>query len=65
MCETGGRMSAGSTPGSAAEALRTAVACLDYLIPLAPGLPAAANAWSDLRPRARDAGRRPRRQRLG
>ena len=42
MCETGGRMSAGSAPGSVAEALRTAVACLDYLIPVAPELPAAA-----------------------
>ena len=42
MCEAGGRMSAGSAPGSVAEALRTAVACLDYLIPVAPELPAAA-----------------------
>ena len=42
MCEAGGRLSAGSTPGSVAEALRTAVACLDYLIPEAPELPAAA-----------------------
>src|SRR5580693_3226913 len=35
-------MSAGSAPGSVAEALRTAVACLDYLIPVAPELSAAA-----------------------
>jgi len=42
VCETGGRMSAGSAPGSVAEALRTAVACLDYLVPVAPELPAAA-----------------------
>ena len=42
MCEADGRMSAGSAPGSVAEALRTAVACLDYLIPVAPELPAAA-----------------------
>jgi hypothetical protein len=42
MCEADGRMPAGSAPGSVAEALRTAVACLDYLIPVAPELPAAA-----------------------
>jgi hypothetical protein len=42
MCEAGGRMPAGAAPGSVAEALRTAVACLDYLIPVAPELPAAA-----------------------
>jgi len=42
MCEAGGRIPAGSEPGSVAEALRTAVACLDYLIPVAPELPAAA-----------------------
>ena len=42
MCEADGRRSAGSAPGSVAEALRTAVACLDYLIPVAPELPAAA-----------------------
>jgi Domain of unknown function (DUF222) len=42
VCEADGRMSAGSAPGSVAEALRTAVACLDYLIPVAPELPAAA-----------------------
>jgi hypothetical protein len=42
MCEADGRVPAGSTPGSVAEALRTAVACLDYLIPVAPELPAAA-----------------------
>ncbi len=42
MCEAGGRMPADSAPGGVAEALRTAVACLDYLIPVAPGLPAAA-----------------------
>jgi Domain of unknown function (DUF222) len=42
VCEAGGRVSAGSAPGSVAEALRTAVACLDYLVPVAPELPAAA-----------------------
>jgi hypothetical protein len=42
VCETGGRVAAGSAPGSVAEALRTAVACLDYLVPVAPELPAAA-----------------------
>ena len=42
MCEADGRIPAGSAPGSVAEALRTAVACLDYLIPVAPELPAAA-----------------------
>ena len=42
MCEPGGRMSAGSAPGSVAEAMRTVIACLDYLIPAAPELPAAA-----------------------
>ena len=42
MCEARGAMPAGSSPGSVAEALRTAVACLDYLIPVAPELPAAA-----------------------
>jgi len=42
VCETGGRVTAGSAPGSVAEALRTAVACLDYLVPVAPELPAAA-----------------------
>ncbi len=42
MCEAEGRIPAGSAPGSVAEALRTAVACLDYLVPVAPGLPAAA-----------------------
>jgi hypothetical protein len=42
MSEADGRMPAGSAPGNAAEALRTAVACLDYLIPVAPELPAAA-----------------------
>ena len=42
MCEADGRMSAGSAPGSVAESLRTAVACLDYLIPVTPELPAAA-----------------------
>jgi len=35
-------MSAGSAPGSVAEAMRTVIACLDYLIPAAPELPAAA-----------------------
>jgi hypothetical protein len=42
MCEANDRMSVGSAPGSVAEALRTAVACLDYLIPVVPELPAAA-----------------------
>jgi hypothetical protein len=39
---SGGAASGGGAPGSVAEALRTAVACLDYLIPAAPELPAAA-----------------------
>jgi Domain of unknown function (DUF222) len=42
VCEAGGRTPAGYAPGNVAEALRTAVACLDYLIPVAPQLPAAA-----------------------
>ena len=42
MCEADGRIPAESMPGSVAEALRTVVACLDYLIPEASELPAAA-----------------------
>jgi hypothetical protein len=42
MCEADGRAPGGVTPGSVAEALRTAVASLNYLIPVAPELPAAA-----------------------
>ncbi len=42
MCEADGRVLAGSAPGSVAEALHAAVACLDYLIPVAPQLSAAA-----------------------
>ena len=41
MCEADGRMTTGS-PRSVAEALRTVLVCLDYLIPVAPELPAAA-----------------------